>query len=82
MTPEEKAEAIPRLRQEGNDLYAQGQWFNAAAKYEEALNLIEQLILAEKPGEHEHQYLDQMRVPFYVNMAQCQYKLKVLNRPS
>ncbi|KAM7534957.1 hypothetical protein Aperf_G00000092301 [Anoplocephala perfoliata] len=76
MTPEEKAEAIPRLRREGNDLYTQGQWFNAAAKYEEALNLLEQLILAEKPGEFEHQRLDQMRVPFYVNMAQCQYKLK------
>lgn len=77
MTPLEKAEAIPRLRQAGNELYAQGQWFEAAAKYEEALNLIEQLSLSEKPGDPEHVRLDQMRVPFYVNMAQCQFKLKV-----
>ncbi|KAM3179040.1 hypothetical protein ACTXT7_001345 [Hymenolepis weldensis] len=76
MTPEEKVEAIPRLRKEGNDLYAQGQWFNSAAKYEEALNLIEQLILVEKPGEPEYEQLDQSRVPFYVNLAQCQFKLK------
>ncbi|VDL62144.1 unnamed protein product [Hymenolepis diminuta] len=76
MTPEEKVEAIPRLRKEGNDLYAQGQWFNSAAKYEEALNLIEQLILVEKPGEPEYEQLDQSRVPFYLNMAQCQFKLK------
>ncbi|KAH9284276.1 AH receptor-interacting protein [Echinococcus granulosus] len=76
MTPEEKVEAIPRLRQAGNELYAQGQWFEAATKYEEALNLIEQLSLSEKPGDPEHVRLDQMRVPFYVNMAQCQFKLK------
>ncbi|KAL5961404.1 AH receptor-interacting protein [Taenia solium] len=76
MTPEEKAEAIPRLRQAGNELYAQSQWSEAAAKYEEALNLIEQLSLSEKPGDPEHVRLDQMRVPFYVNMAQCQFKLK------
>lgn len=77
MSPEEKAEAIPRLRQAGNELYAQGKWFDAAAKYEEALNLIDQLSLTEKPGDPEHQRLDAMRVPFYVNMAQCQFKLKV-----
>nr|CDS30029.2 aryl hydrocarbon receptor interacting protein [Hymenolepis microstoma] len=75
MTPEEKLEAIPRFRKEGNDLYGQGQWFNAAAKYEEALNLIEQLILVEKPGEPEYVQLDQSRVPFYLNLAQCQFKL-------
>ncbi|VDO13339.1 unnamed protein product [Rodentolepis nana] len=75
MTPEEKLEAIPRLRKEGNVLYGQYQWFKAAAKYEEALNLIEQLILVEKPGEPEYVQLDQSRVPFYLNLAQCQFKL-------
>ena len=77
MSREEKMEAIPRLRQVGNQLYAQGQWFDAAAKYEEALNLLEQLALTEKPGDEEHQRLDAMRIPFYVNLAQCQFKLKV-----
>ncbi|VDD75376.1 unnamed protein product [Mesocestoides corti] len=76
MTAEEKAEAIPNLRTEGNELYASGHWFEAAAKYEEALNLIEQLALSEKPGDAEYIRLDNMRVPFYVNMAQCQFKLK------
>lgn len=77
MTPEEKLEAIPRFRKEGNDLYGQCEWFSAAAKYQEALNLIEQLILVEKPGEPEYVQLDQSRVPFYLNLAQCQFKLMV-----
>ncbi len=79
MTAEEKAETIPKLRTEGNELYGAGKWFAAAAKYEEALNLIEQLVVVEKPGEPEFVYWDQARVPFYVNLAQCQFKLKVSN---
>ncbi|VDK85557.1 unnamed protein product [Dibothriocephalus latus] len=77
MTPEEKAMTVPSLRKEGNDLYAAGKWFEAAAKYEEALGLLEQLLLREKPGEPEHTSIDLQRVPFRVNLAQCQFKLKV-----
>uniref|UniRef100_A0A183SUX5 AH receptor-interacting protein n=1 Tax=Schistocephalus solidus TaxID=70667 RepID=A0A183SUX5_SCHSO len=76
MTPEEKANTVPSLRKEGNDLYAAGKWFEAAAKYEEALGLLEQLLLREKPGEPEHVRIDLSRVPFRVNLAQCQFKLK------
>ncbi|BHF73558.1 Aryl-hydrocarbon-interacting protein-like 1 [Sparganum proliferum] len=76
MTPEEKAKTVPSLRKEGNDLYAAGKWFEAAAKYEEALGLLEQLLLREKPGEPEHRSIDLSRVPFRVNLAQCQFKLK------
>lgn len=77
MTPEEKATTVPLLRNEGNELYVAGRWFDAAAKYEEALNLLEQLCLGEKPGDKEFVEFDQSRIPFYINLAQCQYKLKV-----
>ncbi|KAF5402047.1 hypothetical protein PHET_04317, partial [Paragonimus heterotremus] len=49
----------------------------AAAKYREALGLLEQLTLQEKPGEPEWVELDMARVPFFVNLAQCQFRLKL-----
>lgn len=77
MNPEEKREFIPALREEGNQLYIKGDFQAAAARYQEALNLLEQLSLREKPGEPEWNELDNQRVPFFVNLAQCQFKLKV-----
>ncbi|CAH8558018.1 unnamed protein product [Dicrocoelium dendriticum] len=76
MNPEEKAQEVPVLREEGNRLYADKDYENASLKYQQALGLLEQLILREKPGEPEWEKLDKARVPFFVNLAQCQFKLK------
>lgn len=76
MNSEEKAQEIPLLREEGNRLYVGGDYEAASLKYQEALGLLEQLILREKPGEPEWEKLDKERVPFFVNLAQCQFKLK------
>uniref|UniRef100_A0A183BGC0 TPR_REGION domain-containing protein n=1 Tax=Echinostoma caproni TaxID=27848 RepID=A0A183BGC0_9TREM len=75
-----KLKFIPTLREEGNQLYIKGDFQAAAVRYQEALNLLEQLSLREKPGDPEWVELDKQRVPFYVNLAQCQFKLKV-NHP-
>ncbi|KAF8563038.1 Aryl hydrocarbon receptor interacting [Paragonimus westermani] len=76
MNVEEKAKLVPVLREEGNQLYVRGDNEGAAAKYREALGLLEQLTLQEKPGEPEWVELDMARVPFFVNLAQCQFRLK------
>ncbi|CAH8450660.1 unnamed protein product [Heterobilharzia americana] len=76
MTPEEKASIVPVLREEGNQLYSRGEYNEAAARYSEALGILEQLILREKPGEPEWIELDKSRIPLFVNLAQCQFKMK------
>ncbi|TGZ63903.1 hypothetical protein CRM22_006650 [Opisthorchis felineus] len=76
MNSEEKAELVPTLRKEGNQLYENRDFEAAANKYREALGLLEQLVLREKPGEPEWVALDMARVPLFVNLAQCQFKLK------
>ncbi|VEL32296.1 unnamed protein product [Protopolystoma xenopodis] len=77
MTPTEKATLIPQLRQEGNSLYLAGQWAESATKYSQALGLLEQLELREKPGDAEWLDLERQRLPFFINLAQCQYKMKI-----
>ncbi|CAL8071883.1 unnamed protein product [Calicophoron daubneyi] len=76
MNPEEKAKIVPVLREEGNQLYAKGDYEGASARYKEALAVLEQLSLREKPGDPEWVELDQARVPLFVNLAQCQFKMK------
>ncbi|CAH8451051.1 unnamed protein product [Schistosoma turkestanicum] len=74
MTPEEKLATVPVLREEGNQLYSRGEYNKAAACYSEALGILEQLILREKPGEPEWIELDKTRIPLFINLAQCQFK--------
>ena len=45
MDYDEKFEALPKLREEGNHLYGEQQYHEAATKYAEALNMLEQLCL-------------------------------------
>ncbi|KAH8851441.1 Peptidyl-prolyl cis-trans isomerase FKBP65 [Schistosoma japonicum] len=76
MTPEEKFATVPVLREEGNQLYSHGEYNKAAICYSEALGILDQLILREKPGEPEWIELDKSRIPLFVNLAQCQFKEK------
>jgi hypothetical protein len=45
MDYEEKFAALPQLKEEGNQLYAQHEYHKAATKYSEALHMLEQLCL-------------------------------------
>ena len=45
MDEEEKIVAIPRLKEEGNKLFAEKKYSEAADKYAKALGIIENLIL-------------------------------------
>ena len=51
MTPDEKEMEIPRLRKAGNEMYSAENFKEAALKYSEALGMLEDLIVREKPGE-------------------------------
>lgn len=67
----EKLKRIPGWREKGNKLFKEGQHIEAAEVYAQALGCLEQLCLREKPGDPEWLKLDQMKVPFLLNYAQC-----------
>lgn len=67
----QRSAQIDRLRAQGNELYAQKQFAQASDKYREALTLLDQLLLREKPSDPEWLELDRRNVPLYLNLAQC-----------
>lgn len=71
MDENEKLDLVPKLQDEGNRFYMNKDPVNAAAKYGEALGLLEQLLLREKPGDEEYIKLDDRKVPLLLNFAQC-----------
>ncbi|XP_069135349.1 AH receptor-interacting protein-like [Argopecten irradians] len=75
MTEDEKLKAIPNLKEEGNTFYKQKQYREAAEKYGEALGMLEQLVLKEKPGDKEWAVLEDMKTPFLLNFSQCKLLL-------
>lgn len=75
MDPSEKISFIPKLKQEGNELYTKKEYEAAADKYAKALGLLEQLCLREKPGDDEWVQLDKMKIPFLLNYSQCKLLL-------
>ncbi|GAB1604584.1 AH receptor-interacting protein-like [Argonauta hians] len=71
LDPQEKLKAIPRLRVEGNELYNQKKYQEANQKYTEALGMLEELMLIEKPGDEAWQSLNKMQIPLLLNFSQC-----------
>ena len=53
MSDVQKQGSVPRLRADGNGLFAEGRFEDAALRYGEALTLLEQLQLKEKPLDEE-----------------------------
>jgi AH receptor-interacting protein len=45
MNENEKIEAIPKLKEEGNELYKEKKYTQAAERYAEAIGMVEQLML-------------------------------------
>ncbi|XP_055939692.1 AH receptor-interacting protein-like [Argiope bruennichi] len=76
MDPEEKLRTVPQLKECGNQLYKQQQYDEASKKYAEAIGLLEQLILREKPGDKEWVELENLKIPILCNYAQCKLLLK------
>ncbi|EFX72952.1 hypothetical protein DAPPUDRAFT_325741 [Daphnia pulex] len=72
MDENERINALPRLRLEGNELYQNKKNAEASKIYAQAIGIIEQLQLKEKPGEQEWQALADMKIPFLLNYSQCQ----------
>lgn len=75
MDAEEKLSIVPGLKEAGNKLYQEKKYKAAADKYAEALGCLEQLCLREKPGDEPWLKLDQMKIPFLLNYAQCKLLL-------
>ncbi|XP_015783502.1 AH receptor-interacting protein [Tetranychus urticae] len=75
MTSEEQLRQTGDLKEKGNQAFRQNDYSTACQLYEKALAILEQLILKEKPGDEEWIALDEMRIPFYSNLAQCRLNL-------
>lgn len=67
----EKLAAIQELREEGNRLYGEKNHDEATSKYSEALGMLEQLMLIEKPGDEVWQNLNKIQIPLLLNFCQC-----------
>ncbi|CAI9734728.1 AH receptor-interacting protein-like [Octopus vulgaris] len=67
----EKLAAVPKLREEGNELYRDKKFKEANEKYAEALGMLEELMLSEKPGDEAWQKLNTMQIPLLLNFCQC-----------
>ena len=71
MSAQEMLDSIPKYRSEGNALYSNKQYSEAALLYGKALGIVEQLLLKEKPGDEDWLRLDELKVPLLSNLSQC-----------
>lgn len=76
MTDGDKIDSIPKLKEEGNQLYKQRKIDEASHVYGKALLMLEQLQLKEKAGDEEWNELESQRIPLLSNFAQCRLSLK------
>ncbi|XP_069703737.1 AH receptor-interacting protein [Periplaneta americana] len=71
MNEEEKLNAIPSLHANGNVLFRNKEYKAASDKYAQAIGMLEQLMLMEKPGDEEWIALEKQKLPLLLNFAQC-----------
>uniref|UniRef100_A0A915MII1 AIP/AIPL N-terminal FKBP-type PPIase domain-containing protein n=1 Tax=Meloidogyne javanica TaxID=6303 RepID=A0A915MII1_MELJA len=67
----QRSKQIDQLRIEGNQLFSEKDYQNASLKYREAITLLDQLLLNEKPGDPEWLELDRRNIFLFLNLAQC-----------
>lgn len=75
LTDQQKQDAIPKLRQVGNELYRDHKHSEAAEKYFEALSYLEQLSIKEKPQSEGWNKIESEKLPLLLNYAQCKMVL-------
>ncbi|CAB4013232.1 AH receptor-interacting [Paramuricea clavata] len=75
MDDKEKLAILPKYKEEGNHFYKEKKYTDAALKYSEALGCLEQLCLREKPKDEAWNELNEKKLPFLLNYAQCKLLL-------
>ncbi|ALC48916.1 CG1847 [Drosophila busckii] len=71
MSDDEKMIATHTLRERGNRHYKDQEYTEAETCYREAVGMVEQLMLKEKPHDAEWIELASIKVPLLLNFAQC-----------
>lgn len=71
MSDDEKMLATSTLRERGNNFYKASRFTEAETCYREAVGIVEQLMLKEKPHDEEWQELAAIKTPLLLNYAQC-----------
>lgn len=71
MSDEEKILILPKFREDGNRYYAECNYDGAICSYTKGLNVIESLMLKERPKDNDWLKLDEMKTPFLLNLAQA-----------
>jgi len=75
---EEKHEAAALRKQQGNELYAKGKYERANKKYKRAVDFLE--YLGSGVTDEEKAKANAIKLGCYLNMAQCQLKLREYNK--
>lgn len=70
MSDTEKITILPKYREDGNRNYAECNYDGAICSYTKGLNIIESLMLKERPKDSDWVRLDEMKTPFLLNLAQ------------
>ncbi|XP_055844802.1 AH receptor-interacting protein isoform X2 [Episyrphus balteatus] len=71
MSDDEKMQATHDLREKGNQFYKEKNYPKAEECYSQAIGILEQLMLKEKPHDTEWYELAALKVPLLLNYAQC-----------
>lgn len=70
MSDAEKILMLPKFREDGNRNYAECNYDGAVCSYTKGLNVIESLMLKERPGDSDWIRLEEMKTPLLLNLAQ------------
>lgn len=76
MTDKEKETALPLLKEQGNTLYMERNFSQAAEKYFEALSYLEEQLIKEKPQSDSWYIIARQKIPFLLNYSQCKLVLE------
>lgn len=76
MSDDEKRSILPKLKEDGNQLYREKSYEAAADKYAKAIGIIEELMLKEKPNDDPWIELQHLKQPLLLNFSQCRLSLE------
>lgn len=68
---DEKVTTIEKLKGRGNEFFKLKNMPEAEKSYGQALGMVEQLMLKEKPNDDEWNDLSKMKIPLLLNFSQC-----------
>ncbi|XP_055710927.1 AH receptor-interacting protein [Phlebotomus papatasi] len=76
LSEDEKVKSVAVLREKGNQHFKDGNLDQAMSSYTQALGMLEQLMLREKPEDEEWMELFGMKKPLLLNYSQCKLTAK------